>query len=775
MNIFHRIFLLLAACCCMAAPSAAQTADFHTVPLPREVRALGGTPFTLTAKTLIVYPSGDKVLRRHATELAGFIEQATGLKLTVSDIPAQRQCIRLLTSNRLPDAEAYTIRVNSEIVMLEGGGAAGLYHAVQTLRKSLPQGTAARVMLPATEVNDVPRFTWRGAHLDVARHFVTPDSVKRYIDLLALHGMNRFHWHLTDDQGWRVELKKYPLLTKVGSMRDRTVIGNNTGQYDNVPYGGFYTQREIRDIVRYADERHITIVPEIDLPGHMQAALAAYPELGCTGGPYKVWDMWGVSPDVLCAGNPKVYDFIDGILDELVKLFPTSDYIHIGGDECPKTRWEACPKCQAMIKAHHLEAADGHTAEQRLQSYVIRHAVAHLEKLGRKAIGWDEILEGGLAPGVAVMSWTGVGGGIEAARQGHNVVMTPARYLYFDYRQSDGPDGGFEGSGGYLPIEQVYAYEPVPHELTSAEQKHILGVQANLWSEHLANFRQAEYMALPRMAALSELQWTELHQKNFDNFMQRLPRLIDLYRREGYNYCRTVYNVKADLSTDTVRHAVMARLSTLDNAPIYYTLDGSAPTTASARYEGPIAITRPATLRASALRGTGNECEVSREIHFNLATARPIRLLQPSHRSYTYAGAGLLTDGLVAATTNYSTGEWLGFCGTDLEAVIDLGSEQTVSSVALQTCVEKGSWVFDARAFTVSGSTDGKTFTQLATESYPVMQPTDPNRIYPHRLTFTPAKVRYVKVLVRSEHEIPSWHPGAGNPGFLFVDEIEVK
>lgn len=755
-------------------PLCAQTADFHVIPQPKEVTRTQAGNFTLTAKTLIVYPNGNKAVKRHASDLADFIEQATGLKLVVTNVPAQRNCIRLLLSSHASHTEGYEIRVNSDIVLLDGADEAGLFHACQTLRKALPQGTATQVVIPAVTVKDWPRFAWRGAHLDVARHFVTPDSVRRFIDMIALHGINRFHWHLTDDQGWRVEMKKYPLLTKVGSRRAQTVIGNNTGRYDGKPYGGFYTQKEIKEIVKYAADRHIMVVPEIDLPGHMQAALAAYPELGCTGGPYEVWQKWGVSEDVLCAGNAKTYDFIDDVLDEICSLFP-SEYVHIGGDECPKTRWQACAKCQAFIQAHQLEAADGHTAEQRLQSYVIRHAVAHLEKLGRKAIGWDEILEGGLAPGVTVMSWQGVNGGIEAARQGHQVIMSPLSHLYFDYRQSDGPDGGAEGSGGYLPIERVYSFEPVPHTLSPEQQKLILGAQANCWTEHMDTYKQVEYMELPRMAALAEVQWCAPAQKNFEAFMQRLPKMVDVYRKLGYNYCKAVYNVKMQLSTDTVRHAVVAALSTFDGAAVRYALDGSQPTEASPLYTAPVEVQTTATLRAAAFRPQGVTPDVSRAIAFNKATARPLRLLQPPHRNYTFGGASVLADGLHAATTNFHTGEWLGFCGTDLEAVIDLGGEMEAGQVNFHTCVEKGSWVFDARAVAVYGSVDGQHFTELASEEYPVMKPSDPNRIYSHSLHFTPARMRYVKVLVRSEHHIPDWHPGKGNPGFLFVDEIEVE
>jgi len=766
------LFLVLLALICPNVQ--AQTADFSIVPLPKSIKRTEVGSFSLSEKTLITYAQGDKEAKAIAQQLAGFIEQATGMKLAVVSLAAQRNCVRLLSTHKGGAAEGYTLRTNSDIILLEGNDAAGLFYASQTLRKALPQGRATKIAIPAVEIKDAPRFHWRGAHLDVARHFVSADSVKRFIDMLALHGINRFHWHLTDDQGWRVEIKKYPLLTEVGSQRAQTVIGNNTGRFDDKPYGGFYTQKEIKDIVRYAQERFVTIVPEIDMPGHMQAALAAYPELGCTGGLYKVWEQWGVSEDVLCAGNPQTYTFIDGVLDEIVKLFP-SEYIHIGGDECPKTRWEACPRCQAMIASRRLRTTTAYTPEEMLQSYVMNYAAEHLKALGRKAIGWDEILNGDPAEEVGIMSWQGVHGGITAAQRGHLAIMCPVDYLYFDYRQSDGADGGFEGSGGYLPIERVYSYDPVPRELSVEEQKRIIGVQANCWTEHLPTYRQVEYMELPRLSALSEVAWSEAARRDFPSFMKRLQRMFDVYRREGYNYCKTICNVQMHLATDTVAHAIVAALSTYDGATIRYTLDGSEPTESSAEYVAPISITQSCTLRAAAFRGGEKTPDVIRAISFNKATARPIRLLQSPHRAYVSTGAALLVDGLEAETTNYHTGEWIGFAGTDLEALIDLGAITEVSEVSLRTCVEKGSWIFDTRGITISGSADGTNFHELTSKTYPAMQVEDANGIYPHALHFQPARVRFLKVLVRSEHSIPTWHGGKGSPGFLFVDEICVK
>lgn len=751
-----------------------QSADFQVVPLPKVLTPTSGGNFQLDKNTLISYSKEDKATRRNAEYLAQYIEKLTGMKLTVTNLPAQKNCIRLTTSYHHTQSEAYRIRSNSEIIWLDGASPAGLFYAVQTFRKALPVGITQSMTIPSVEIKDYPRFSYRGAHLDVARHFISTDSIYRFIDMLALHHINRFHWHLTDDQGWRIEIKKYPRLTSIGSKRPQTVIGGNTDRYDGIPHEGFYTQKEIKAIIKYAADRFITIIPEIDLPGHMQAALAAYPDLGCTGGPYEVWQRWGVSDHVLCAGKEETFEFIGNVLDEIVKIFP-SEYIHIGGDECPKTQWKQCSKCQQRIRQEHLEADGKHSAEERLQSYVIRRAEQHLNRLGRKIIGWDETLEGGLAPNATVMSWRGEAGGIEAARQKHPVIMTPNTYLYFDYYQGDDPQHQVEGVGGYLPIERVYSYEPMPRNLSPEEQKYIVGVQANCWTEYMKNFRRVEYMELPRMAALSEIQWCAPEQKDYTAFMKRLPHLLDHYRLEDYQYAKVIHNVKLQLTTDTIRRAVMAQLSTFDQAEIHYTTDGSEPTLASPRYTEPLALTQACQLRAAAFRQGEKSNEVSKNIRFNRSTACPIRLLTAPHGSYAFAGAQLLTDGLVGEDTNFHSGSWMGFVGNNLEAVIDLGKAVSISSLKLNTCVEKGAWIFDARAIEIWGSTDGTNFQPLGKKDIPAMKESDRNAIYSHALTFTPQTVRYAKVIVKSEPSIPEWHGGKGRPGFVFVDEIEIN
>ena len=758
----------------LPSTAAGQTADFNIIPRPQQVNVSNDAPFTLNAKTVISLGTNSQDMKRNANMLASYIEQATGIRPAIGKGKSGAAII-LTIDKTIANADGYKLDADAKQIRIAGASAAGVFYGIQTLRKSLPlvNGKASKVSIPAVHIADAPRFAYRGTHLDVSRHFVTADSVRQFIDMLALHNINRFHWHLTDDQGWRIEIKKYPLLTQIGSKRAQTVIGHNSGKYDGKPYSGFYTQKQIRDIVKYAADRYITIVPEIDLPGHMQAALAAYPDMGCTGGPYEVWQKWGVSDNVLCAGNDKTLTFIDNVLKEITQLFP-SKYIHVGGDECPKTQWQKCPKCQARIKALNLEAKDGHSAEERLQSYIITHASNYLKSLGRNTIGWDEILEGGLAEGATVMSWRGESGGIAAAKQHHDVVMTPNSYLYFDYYQSLDKANEPLAIGGYLPLETVYSYEPMPKELTADEARHIIGVQANIWTEYMPTFKQMQYMALPRLAALSEVQWSQPALKDYTNFTNRLTKFTHLYDRLGYNYAKHLYNVAIHVDSDNKWREILIHMTTAGNAEIRYTLDGTEPTANSTLYTGAIVLQKSAKIRAAAFRDGKRSSVTSQDISFNKATACPVELLQPTHKNYTYKGGATLTDGLLG-DKGFGTGRWLGFSGNDLEAVIDLKQNTDVSSVSLNTCVDKGSWIFDARYIEVSVSADGKSFTKVASKSLPALEEQTPDNIYTYELTFPQTTTRYVKVTATSEHNIPEWHGGKGKPAFLFVDEISVK
>ncbi|CDE59534.1 putative uncharacterized protein [Parabacteroides sp. CAG:409] len=758
--------LLMTAC----SNQPTTVANYEVVPMPLEINTTQQASFLLKSGVTVYYPAGNEKMQRNAEFLASYVKAQTGIELQVQAGEGGKGGIVLQLGLANDNPEAYQLKVDASQVVISSPSEAGVFYGIQTLRKAVDVAEGSNVELPAVEINDQPRFGYRGMMLDVGRHFFSMDEIKTYIDMMALHNINRFHWHLSEDQGWRIEIKKYPKLTEIGSMRKETVIGHNSGKYDGKPYGGFYTQEQAKEIVAYAAERYITVIPEIDLPGHMQAALAAYPELGCTGGPYEVWTQWGVSDNVLCAGNDQTIQFIKDVLAEIVEIFP-SEYIHVGGDECPKVKWSTCPKCQARIKALGLKSDNKHTKEERLQSYVIHEAEEFLNSKGRKMIGWDETLEGGLAPNATVMSWRGEAGGIEAAKQHHDVVMTPNTYLYFDYYQSKDTETEPMAIGGYLPIERVYSYEPMPKSLSPEEQKYIVGVQANLWTEYIPDFKQVQYMVLPRMAALSESQWCAPEKKNYEAFLQRVSRLVNIYAKNGWNYATHIFDVMLDLKPNTETGTLDAVARTIDNAPIYYTLDGSEPTTASEKYTDVIKIDKPCTLRTVAIRPSGSSKITKDEISFSKSSMKPITMLQPINKQYEFSGATVLVDGMTG-NMNYKTGRWIAFYTNDLEAVIDLKEATEISSMTLHTCVEKGDWIFDTRGITVSVSDDNQTFKEVASEAYPAMKESDPNQIYTHELKFDPVKTRYVKVKALSEQKIPSWHGGKGNPGFLFVDEI---
>jgi len=454
-----------------------------------------------------------------------------GQKLPISTATPIQERLNAKISN----AEGWRITVDKQGITVEGSTQAGIFYGRQALRQIMAGQPSE---LPFAVVESSPRFAYRGMHLDICRHFFPKDVVKSYIDMMALHGMNTLHWHLSDDQGWRIEIKKWPRLTQVGAWRDRTVIGRNMGLYDRTMYGGFYTQKDIREIVDYAADRHITIIPEIDMPGHMVAAVTAYPELGCTGGPYEVWPDWGVSDDILCAGNPKVYQFLEDVYTEIMQLFP-SKIIHLGGDEAPKGRWKACPKCQQKIRDERLQSTADFPAEERLQGYMVRRMEQLFSSHGRVLMGWDEIMYCDVPKTSIIMNWRDWKGVDDPAQQGFDVVRTPNSTLYFDFYQI--PSTEWTNTtliGGYSPLEKVYNYEPAPDSLSAEAKGHVIGVQANLWTEYIGSQDLIEYQVLPRMAALAEVQWVAPERKDYNNFLQRLPRLLGIYEQQGWHYCK---------------------------------------------------------------------------------------------------------------------------------------------------------------------------------------------------------------------------------------------
>jgi hexosaminidase len=585
--------------------SSAQTvAPIETalVPQPSFVKVNAGQ-YMITESTRIGYAGKDSQVVAMAERLAAYIKSKSGLQLPVVPTVQPLYNMIFIGITQVPDSlgkEGYTLTADKAQVAIKAKSAAGLFYGTQTLYQLIKlevQKKLPMMSIPLVQISDKPRFEWRGSMLDCGRIFYSVDFIKKYLDYMAMHKLNTFHWHLTEDHGWRIESKKYPKLNEISSWRTGTQFDHSPErQINQSPHGGYYTQEQIRDIVQYAAERFITVVPEVEMPGHTLAVLAAYPELSCTGGPFKMPVQWGIQEDIFCAGNEQTFEFLEGILTEVAELFP-GKMIHIGGDEAPKKRWKECPKCQARIQTDSLKD------EQELQSYFIKRIEKFLLTKEKNVIGWDEILEGGLAPNAAVMSWRGIQGGIEAAKQKHAVVMSPTDFMYFDYYQGE-PYLEPVAIGGMLTLEKVYSYEPVPAELTAAERKYIKGVQANIWSEFIHTPEKVEYMAFPRLAALAELAWTPAARKDWENFTKRMETQYKRYEDAGIQYSKSAKHVWQKVELDTVSNTATISLRTQSYKPeIRYTTDGNEPTKSSPLYTEPFQISLPSTVKAVVFEG----------------------------------------------------------------------------------------------------------------------------------------------------------------------------
>lgn len=572
--------------------------DLGIIPAPVSVVKHSGS-FGLNSSTALI-ASGEEA--QHVAKMFNdFLQENYGFTLPVKENAPSENTISFSIKNNVAPKEGYQLQITKNGVVLQGADAPGLFHGLQSIIQMLPVQKQSNYTLSCAVINDYPRFTYRGMHLDCGRHFFPVSFIKEYLDMMARYKFNTFHWHLTEDQGWRLAINKYPRLTEIGSKRSETVIGHNSGKYDGKPYGGYYTQEQARDIVQYAKERYITVIPEIEMPGHALGALASYPLLGCTTGPYHVATKWGVFKEIYCAGKESTFQFLDSVLTEVMAIFP-SHYIHIGGDEAPKTEWKKCPYDQKRMKELGLKNED------ELQSYFISRIEKFLNANGRDIIGWDEILEGGLAPNATVMSWRGEAGGIAAAKDHHDVIMTPGNWCYFDHAQSHSKLEPLN-IGGYLPLSKVYGYDPVPEELNADQKKYIIGVQANLWTEYIPSVKQAEYMIMPRMLAMAEVAWTPLKEKNYDNFLQRIPKQLQ-YLDDNHIHFRIPEPAGFGNDTTTKKSVDVKLQPYVPGTKIYYTLDGSTPTTASALYSKPIRIdlknTPKATLNIIEVTPSGN-------------------------------------------------------------------------------------------------------------------------------------------------------------------------
>jgi hexosaminidase len=755
-QLLFSLFILMSAAC---------AAQFNIVPQPVKLVSKKGT-FLVDHKIDIVY--ADANAAAVGDYLRDKIKKLYGYDWLNCEYHPYRYSKNILLSEApgyLPK-EGYKLEITNTFIRITGSKE-GLFYGVQTLLQILPAEKTlkksqkhAAMSIPCLAIEDYPRFPYRGMHLDVSRHFFPVDQVKKYIDYLAYHKFNTFHWHLTDDQGWRIEIKKYPKLTQVGSCRAQTLEGRyGSDRYDGTKYCGYYTQRQIKEVVKYAAERYITIIPEIEMPGHSLAALAAYPFLGCTKGPYKVMETWGTQDDVICAGNDSSYRFLTDVLDEVMALFP-SKYIHIGGDECPKDRWKLCPVCQQRIKAAHLKD------EHALQSYFVQRIEKHVNSKGRKIIGWDEILDGGLAPNATVMSWRGTAGGIIAAKQGHDVIMSPEAPLYFNHLQSSNEDSITQG--GYNPLEAIYAYEPVPAELDEKEGKHILGAQGNVWTEYIGNPRKLEYMVFPRMSALAEVLWTPKEKRSWQSFEKRLPAIFQRYRFWGVHYSNAYYDLQP--SVITAANGIAWQLATKNKEGKIVYVTGKE-RNATFDYTEPLPI--PASgMWGAALTASGHSLLSSwvwQEFFVNKATGKKITLAAQPNSSYRGKGAFTLADGVQNDQGMVKSAQFLGFLGNDLEAVIDLDSIQNIQEISLHAFEQAGSWIYPPASVSFYTSNDGNVYALLDSLTTATGSK---NLIYKIR---TNTKARFVKVHAKNFGKIPFGSPGSGTNAWLFADEIEIK
>lgn len=780
------VVLLLAA-----QVACAQTkTQVHIIPQPVTLQ-VGNGQFTITKKTVIA--AADEADRKSAQFLNDYLQQVYGFTLDV-DRQESKDYIRLVTRKfiKAPDKDAYQLSVTKDGVTIEGDTYAGTFHGIQTLLQLLPtdqKSPASDLAVPFVTVSDYPRFGYRGMHLDVARHFFPVSFVKRFIDYLALHKMNYFHWHLTDDQGWRIEIKKYPELMSKAAYRNGTIVGRYPGtKNDNIRYGGYYTQEEAKEIVAYATARHITVVPEIEMPGHASAAIAAYPWLSCfaeketvipahpsdvskgmvgippPGSPArpvkKVQETWGVFEDIFCAGKDSTFRFLEGVLDEVVPLFP-SPYIHIGGDEAPKSHWKKCPSCQARIKAEGLKD------EHQLQSYFIQRMERYLNAKGKTIIGWDEILEGGLAPNAIVMSWRGEKGGIEAAKQKHQVIMTPTKPVYFDYTQTKNEDS--VTIGGYNPIEAVYAYEPIPNELNAEQAKYVLGAQANLWTEYIKNPSKVEYMVFPRMSALAEVLWTPKEKKNWNDFQQRLQTQFKRYDLWKANYSKAYFDVKVSFLPTTNRQGITLKVEPVDKkGEVKFAMDNDSRLTT---YTKPLVFQKSRNVTIQYYRNQQMVNAIPLSLSINKATGKRVTINAVPEPKYPGQGGAFSLVNGVWANKGLSDPDWLGWIGRDVTATIDLGKQTIIDSVRIHTLDQKPSGVYLPQYVEIMVSADGKKYTSVGKASAFVRDTLTMGWI---TVPVDKKSARYVKLFAKNFGIVPENQPFAGTRSWLFADEIQV-
>lgn len=750
-----------------------EVAPVNLIPTPVSMTVNKGY-FQVDEETVIQLVNPDADSRWVAGYIKDMFSAVNPWELTIDEGgSAEANTIILELTDQVEVEEGYELKVSPDKVKVRAKSAIGLFYAVQTIRQLLPLEIdaqklqrRARWTIPAVNIKDEPRFGWRGLHLDVSRHFFPKEFIKKYLDHMARYKLNVFHWHLVDGPGWRIEIDKYPKLTEVGAWRvdkrkeawdwSATEIGKPT---DGRPaYGGFYTKDDIREIIAYAKERFIEVIPEIEMPGHSYAALAAYPELICVDNDIIGNIQFGT--DAFCAGNEKSYEFLRNVIDEVIELFP-SKLIHIGGDEVVKTAWHNCSRCQNLMKRENLKD------EEELQSHFISRMAAYIESKGKEIIGWDEILEGGLAENAKVMSWRGMQGGIKSANMGHDVVMAPNSYTYFDLYQGD--QELEPPAYSQLLLTQVYKFDPIPADIDEDKKHHILGGHAALWTETVQTPEHAEYMLFPRLFAMAETVWSPKKNLDWASFKDRMEFNFNRLNEAGINYARSAYNVKIDGVLDTTNyHLEVVMSNELDRYEIRYTLDGSEPGEDAEVYKGPFTLTEKADIKAATFKDGKPYGKVSyKEFNLHLASGKSIEYTTLWNPRYPGSGKGTLVNGLTGSA-NYRDGQWLGFQEDDIEVVIDLESEQSVSSIRTHFNHKPNSWVYLPEYVTYAISSDGINFTEIARTGDIDEKVTGVNE---YTSTFEAVKARYIKVFAKNIEHRPH---NKDQKAWVFIDEIIV-
>lgn len=742
------------------------------IPQPVKVEVQKGK-FTFTPTTQLVF--ADTQLEFIAGYAASLWEPYLGYVVETrqtDDFTTQNTVVLKIGEIETTNEEGYRLIITKDNIEISANTPAGVHYGIQTLYQLISSGKNGKVA--CVSITDYPRFAHRGMHLDVSRHFMPIDFIYRTLDYMAMHKLNRFHWHLTDDQGWRLEIKKHPKLTEIGAWRvdmedrhwnDRPLVNDP----ENATYGGFYTQEQVREVVEYAAQRNIIVMPEIEMPAHAMAALAAYPELSCTGEnlgtpPGGVWPI----THIFCAGNDRVFDFIEDVLIEVMDLFP-SKYIHIGGDEADKTNWEKCPKCQKRIKKEGLKD------EAELQSYFIHRIETFLNEHDRNLVGWDEILDGGLAPNATVMSWRGEEGGIAAVEQGNKAIMSPGSHCYFDHYQGDSALEPL-AIGGFTPLKKVYEYEPIPEGLTAEQSELILGAQANHWTEYMPTTQQVEYMAFPRLAALSEVVWSTKEQRDWSSFCERMTDQYARYQKLGINYSHSAFQVTVTTSIDSINRNLILELSTeAHNSEIRYTLNGEEPDKNSNVYKKPITIKETATLKTVTFKN-GEAMGKARTNHYNLhkAFAANVTLQHPSHSRYDGKSNLTLVNG-IEGSISHTDGNWKGFLGSDMVATIDLGKPTSIERISVDAMQNTVSWIFFPQEVIFEVSTNGSEYTIIGQEQAPEPPTAGGKILYKFSCEKQIDYIQFVSVTLKNLGTCPVGHLGEGKPAFLFTSEITVE